>query len=101
MHFNHTRARRAKTFACTCCMEPRVNALVDQIASDAWICHLSRLGLMHFLLFNWKCYKFLKTLGGSEGAAVFKVTRQKFVIVLKNALKENFLVYLHLICSVL
>ena len=40
-------------------------------------------------------------IGGSEGAAVFKVTRQKLAIVLKNALKENFLVYLHLLCSVL
>ena len=40
------------------------------------------------------------SLGGSEGAAVFKVTRQKLAIVLRNALIEHFFVYLHLLCSV-
>ena len=57
-----------------------------------------------FVIFLWYrnlIYKSLfNSIGGSEGAAVFKVTRQKLAIVLKNALKENFLVYLHLLCSV-
>ena len=48
---------------------------------------------------NEKKYDLVKLTGGSEGAAVFKVTRQKLAIVFKNALKEKFLVYLHLLCS--